>query len=103
VNIEEIGVGFGTAEAALGVPVAVELEGPDTAGAWFQSAEQVEHSRDPVVKLAPKELEQKEEPVVLVNVADGLDTVMEVGFEALEVEEAHLEQEGQEVLVVVKR
>uniref|UniRef100_J3KWS0 Uncharacterized protein n=1 Tax=Oryza brachyantha TaxID=4533 RepID=J3KWS0_ORYBR len=38
--------------------------------------------------------------MVPVNVADGLDTVMEVGFEALEVEVAHL---GQEVLVVVLR
>lgn len=37
-----------------------------------------------------------------VNVVNGLQTVLEAGFEALGVEEAHLEQEVQEMLVVGK-
>lgn len=90
-----------TAEVVLEVPVAVEPEGLDTAGAWFQFAEQMKCSRDPVVKLALREPVQVQQAGLMVPVSEVnyLDTAMEVGFEASEVEAAHLEQE---VLVVGK-
>jgi uncharacterized protein (UPF0335 family) len=40
--------------------------------------------------------------MVPVDAVNGLETVMEFGFGALEVEAVHLEQEVREVLVVVK-
>jgi hypothetical protein len=118
VNIEGTGMGIGTAEVQEG-PEAVELaeldtaevqEGPeavelaelDTAGAWFQSAEKMEHSKHPLVKPEPRELEQQKAQMVPVNVVNDLETVTVVGFGALEVEVVHLEQEGQEVQVVAK-
>lgn len=55
-------------------------------------------SMDPVVKLALRELVQ----MASVNVVHGLETVLEAGFDKLEVEAARLEQEGQEMLVVGK-
>ena len=102
VNIEDIGMGIGTAEEVLEVPVAVELVAHDTVGAWFQLAEQMERSKDPLVKLGLRELVQQTGLMVSVNVVNGLETAMEVGFEVLEVEAVHLEQEGREVLEVGK-
>jgi hypothetical protein len=52
-NIEEIGTGIGTAEVELEAPEAVELVELHTAGACFQLAEQMERSKDPLVKKEP--------------------------------------------------
>jgi hypothetical protein len=78
--------------------VAVELEELDTADVLLQLAEQMMCSMDPVVKPVPRELVQ----MGSANVVDGLDTVLEAGFDKLEVEAARLEQEGREMLVVGK-
>jgi len=102
VNTEETGMEFGTAEVVLAAPVAAELVALDTADAWFQSAEQMERSKHPLVKPGLRELMQQSGLMVPVNAVNGLETVMEAGSEVLEVEVVHLEQEGQEVLVVVK-
>jgi hypothetical protein len=56
VNIEEIGIGIGTAEVDPEAPEAVELVELDTAGACFQLAEQMEHSKDLLVMTEPREL-----------------------------------------------
>jgi hypothetical protein len=55
VNIEEIGMVIGTAEVELEAPVAVELVALDTAGACSQLAEQMRRSKDPLVKMEPRE------------------------------------------------
>lgn len=102
VNIEGTGMRIGTAEVVQEVPVAVELAELDTAGAWFQSAEQMEHSKHPLVKPELREPVQQKAQMVPVNVANDLETVMVAGFEALEVEVVHLGQEGREVQVVAK-
>jgi hypothetical protein len=99
VNIEGTGMGIGIAEVQEG-PEAVELAELDTAGAWFRSAEKMEHSKHPLVKPELREPVQQKAQMVPVNVVNDLETVMVVGFEALEV--VHLEQEGQEVQVVAK-
>lgn len=99
-NTEGTGMGTGTAEVELEVPAAVELAALDTAGAWFQMAEQMERSKHPLVKPGLREPVQQTELMAPVNVVNDLETVMEVGFEVLEVEAAHLEQEGREVQVV---
>jgi len=83
-------------------PEAVELAELDTAGAWFQSAEKMEHSKHPLVKAGLREPVQQKAQMVPVNVVNDLETVMVVGFGALEVEVVHLEQEGQEGQVVAK-
>jgi len=102
VHIEGTGFGIGTAEVVQEVPVAVELAELDTAGAWSQSAEQMGHSKHPLVKLELWVPVQQKAQMVPVNVVNDLETVMMIGFEALEVEAVHLEQEGQEVQVVAK-
>lgn len=101
-NTEEIGTGIGTAGVALGVPVAEELVALDTVDAWFQSAEKMVRSKHPLVKLGLREPVQQKGLMVPVNAVCGSETVMEPGSEELEVEVVHLEQEGWEVLVVVK-
>ena len=53
---------------------------------------------DPVVQPALRELVQ----MASVNVVNGLGTVLEAGFDKLEVEVARLEQEEQEMLAVGK-
>jgi hypothetical protein len=100
VHIEGTGFGIGTAEVVQEVPVAVELAELDTAGAWSRSAEQMGHSKHPLVKLELWVPVQQKAQMVPVNVVNDLETVMMIGFEALEV--VHLEQEGQEVQVVAK-
>jgi hypothetical protein len=55
-------------------------------------------SMDPVLKQVLRELVQ----MASVNVVHGLGTVLEVGFDKVEVEAERLEQEGQEMLVVGK-
>jgi len=118
VHIEGTGMGIGTAEVQEGPeavelakldtaemqeePEAVELAELDTAGAWFQSAEKMEHSKHPLVKAGLREPVQQKAQMVPVNVVNDLETVMVVGFGALEVEVVHLEQEGQEGQVVAK-
>jgi hypothetical protein len=102
VNTEETGMEFGTAEVVLAAPVAAELAALDTADAWFHSAEQMERSKHPLVTLGLRELMQQSGLMVPVDAVNGLETVMEFGFGALEVEAVHLEQEVREVLVVVK-
>lgn len=117
-HIEGTGMGIGTAEVQEGPeavelakldtaemqeePEAVELAELDTAGAWFQSAEKMEHSKHPLVKAGLREPVQQKAQMVPVNVVNDLETVMVVGFGALEVEVVHLEQEGQEGQVVAK-
>jgi len=96
VNIEGTGMGIGTAEVQEG-PEAVELAELDTAGAWFQSAEKMEHSKHPLVKPELREPVQQKAQMVPVNVVNDLETVTVVGFGALGVEVVHLEQEGQVV------
>lgn len=93
-NTEEIGMGVGTAEVVLEAPVAAELAALDTADAWFQSAEQMKHSKHPLVKMGPREPVQQMGLMVAVNAVNGLETVTEVGFEELQVEVVHLEQVG---------
>jgi hypothetical protein len=102
VNTEKTGTGTGTAGVVLGVPVAAELAALDTAGAWFQSAEKMVRSKHLLVKLGLREPVLQTGLMVPVNAVSDSETVMELGFEALEVEVVHLEQDGWEVLVVVK-
>lgn len=101
-NIEEIGMAVGTAAVELAVLEAVEQVVLDTAGACFQLAEQMGHSKDPLAKLGPREPMQQMEPMVPVNVVNELETVVEVGSEVLEVEAEHSEQEGKELPAVGK-